>query len=223
MNGFIFPELPYAKDALAPAMSAETIEFHYGKHHQNYVNTLNKLIEGTPFENKPMKAILMHAEGAIFNNAAQVYNHNYFWKCLSPNGGGEPRGNLANALVAKWGSYAEFRAAFTKAALGHFGSGWAWLAKTAVGDLEILTTDNADNPIAHGMKPMLALDLWEHAYYIDYRNNRAAFVEAFFDKLVNWTWIGARYDGAPCGCGMRADGTGCVCLHQVSVKTATGS
>ena len=213
-NGFILPPLPYAEDALAPAMSAETIAYHYGKHHANYVNTLNKLIEGTEFETKPMKYLIMKGDGAIFNNAAQVYNHNYFWKCLTPNGGGEPEGHLAAAINAKWGSFAEFRAAFTKAALGQFGSGWAWLAKTVEGDLEILATSNADNPIAHGMKPMLALDVWEHAYYLDHRNNRAAFVETFFEKLVDWKWVEARFDGAPCGCGMRADLKGCGCHHH---------
>ena len=213
-NGFILPPLPYAEDALAPVMSAETVACHYGKHHANYVSKLNSLIEGTEFETKPMKYLIMKGTEAIFNNAAQVYNHNYFWKCLMPNGGGEPAGNLAEAVKAKWGSYENFRAAFTQAALGVFGSGWAWLAKTAEGELEILATSNADNPIAHGMKPMLALDLWEHAYYLDHRSDRASFVEAFFDKLVNWKWVEARYDGAPCGCGMRADGKGCGCHHH---------
>lgn len=214
MNEFIQSPLPYAANAFAPVMSAETIEYHYGKHHRGYVANLNKLIAGTEFEDKPMRAILMKSEGAIFNNAAQVYNHNYFWKCLTPDGGGEPSGNLAAAIAAKWGSYAEFRAAMTKAAVGHFGSGWAWLVKKRDGSLDIMTTDNADNPIPHGASPMLALDLWEHAYYIDYRNNRAAFVEAFFDKLVDWKWIQARFDGAPCGCGMRADGAACGCHHH---------
>lgn len=211
MNEFILPALPYAKDALAPVMSAETIEYHYGKHHQTYVNNLNKLIAGTEFEEKPMKAILLHAQGAIFNNAAQVYNHNYFWKCLSPQGGGEAAGRLGQAIAATWGSFAAFREAFAKAAAGLFGSGWTWLAQQKTGELVILTTANADNPVAHGMKPLLALDVWEHAYYIDYRNNRAAFIEAFFDKLVNWSWVEARFDGAPCGCGMRSNGQGCGC------------
>ena len=147
----------------------------------------------------------------MFNNAAQVYNHNYFWKCLTPAGGGEPTGALAEAVNAKWGSFEAFREAFTKAALGQFGSGWAWLVKTADGGLDIMTTSNADNPIRHGLKPMLALDVWEHAYYIDFRNDRAAFVKAFFEKLVNWKWVEARFDGAPCGCGMRADGAACCC------------
>ena len=211
MNEFILPPLPYAEDALAPVMSAETIAYHYGKHHRTYVTNLNKLIAGTPLEDKPMKYLLMKTEGAVFNNAAQVYNHNYFWKCLTPAGGGEPTGALAEAVNAKWGSFEAFREAFTKAALGQFGSGWAWLVKTADGGLDIMTTSNADNPIRHGLKPMLTLDVWEHAYYIDFRNDRAAFVKAFFEKLVNWKWVEARFEGAPCGCDMRADGAACCC------------
>ncbi|WP_337645548.1 superoxide dismutase, partial [Duodenibacillus massiliensis] len=155
MSEFILPNLPYAMDALAPVMSKETLEYHYGKHHQSYVTNLNKLIKGTEWEDKPLKEIILKAKGGIFNNAAQVYNHNYFWKCMTPNGGGEPAGALRDAIVAKWGDVAAFVEAFSAAAAGNFGSGWTWLVKKEDGTIDIFSTSNADNPIAHGMKALL--------------------------------------------------------------------
>ena len=210
MSEFILPNLPYAMDALAPVMSKETIEYHYGKHHQSYVTNLNKLIKGTEWEDKPLKEIILKAKGGIFNNAAQVYNHNYFWKCMTPNGGGEPAGALRDAIVAKWGDVAAFVEAFSAAAAGNFGSGWTWLVEKEDGTIDIFSPSNADNPIVHGMRPLLTIDVWEHAYYIDYRNARPKFIAAFFDKLVNWKYVEDRFNGAPCGCGSRAE-TFCCC------------
>ncbi|HBZ58185.1 MAG TPA: superoxide dismutase [Fe], partial [Sutterella sp.] len=161
---FILPELPYAMDALEPAMSRETLEYHYGKHHQTYVTNLNNALAGSGFEEASLKDIILNAKGGLFNNAAQTFNHAFFWKCLTPGGGGEPQGALAEAINAKWGSYAAFREAFAKAAAAHFGSGWTWLVKNKDGSLEILSTANAGNPITEGKKPLLTLDVWEHAY-----------------------------------------------------------
>ena len=189
MARFTLPELPYAIDALAPAISRETLEFHWGKHHQTYVNNLNNLVEGTDWAEKSLEDIILGAEGGLFNNAAQVYNHSFFWSSMTPQGGGEPKGALKDALVATWGSVEAFVKAFSDAAAGNFGSGWTWLVKDADGKLSILNTSNADTPIRHGLKPLLTIDVWEHAYYIDYRNARPVFIKAFFEKLVNWAFV----------------------------------
>ena len=182
------PELPFARDALAPHISAETLEYHYGKHHQAYVDNLNKLIPGTEFENMPLEDIVRKASGGIFNNAAQVWNHTFYWHCLSPDGGGEPAGELAGAINQSFGSFAGFKEAFTKTAVGQFGSGWAWLVRNANGSLAVEATANAGNPLTEGKQPLLTCDVWEHAYYIDYRNARAKYVEAFW-QLVNWSSV----------------------------------
>ena len=189
MARFTLPELPYAIDALAPAISRETLEFHWGKHHQTYVNNLNNLVEGTDWAEKSLEDIILGAEGGLFNNAAQVYNHTFFWSSMTPQGGGEPKGALKDALVATWGSVEAFVKAFSDAAAGNFGSGWTWLVKDADGKLSILTPSSADPPIRHGLKPLLTIDVWEHAYYIDYRNARPVFIKAFFEKLVNWAFV----------------------------------
>ena len=189
MARFTLPELPYAIDALAPAISRETLEFHWGKHHQTYVNNLNNLVEGTDWAEKSLEDIILGAEGGLFNNAAQVYNHTFFWSSMTPQGGGEPKGALKDALVATWGSVEAFVKTFSDAAAGNFGSGWTWLVKDADGKLSILNTSNADTPIRHGLTPLLTIDVWEHAYYIDYRNARPAFIKAFFEKLVNWAFV----------------------------------
>jgi Fe-Mn family superoxide dismutase len=179
------PELPYAKDALAPNISAETIEYHYGKHHQAYVDNLNKLVPGTEFENKTLEDIIKKATGGVFNNAAQVWNHTFYWNCLSPKGGGAPVGELAAAIDKAFGSFEKFKEQFANAGMTKFGSGWAWLVKNPDGSLAIESTSNADNPMKEGKKPLLTCDVWEHAYYIDYRNARAKYIEAFWN-IVNW-------------------------------------
>ncbi|GAA5236164.1 superoxide dismutase [Fe] [Verticiella sediminum] len=180
------PPLPYAKDALEPYMSAETFEYHYGKHHQAYVTNLNKLIVGTPHENQELVEIIRSSQGGIFNNAAQVWNHTFFWSCMKPQGGGEPAGDLATAIGKKWGDFAKFKEAFTNSAVGNFGSGWTWLVKKADGSVDIVNTSNAATPLTTGDVPLLTIDVWEHAYYIDQRNARPKFVETFLDKLANW-------------------------------------
>ena len=183
---FKLPELPYSKDALAPHISAETLEYHYGKHHQGYVNKLNAAVEGKPEAEKSLEEIIKTAEGGLFNNAAQVWNHTFYWNSLSPDGGGEPTGDLASAIEKDFGSFNDFKDKFTTAAAGRFGSGWAWLVKNAKGKLEITTTLNAETPLTHeGLTPLLTCDVWEHAYYIDYRNARPKYLEAFWN-IVNW-------------------------------------
>ncbi|BBE10308.1 superoxide dismutase, Fe [Mycoavidus cysteinexigens] len=186
------PALPYAKNALVPHMSEETLEFHYGKHHQTYVTTLNKLIVGTEFENLSLEDIIKKASGPIFNNAAQIWNHTFFWHSLSPQGGGQPTGALAEAIQQQWGSYEQFKEAFTKVAIGTFGSGWAWLVKKTDGSLDLVSTSNAATPLTTDAKPLLTLDVWEHAYYIDYRNVRLKFVEAFWN-MVNWDFAAKNF------------------------------
>ncbi|GHA68298.1 superoxide dismutase [Formosimonas limnophila] len=186
------PALPYATDALAPIISQETIEFHYGKHHQTYVTNLNGLIKGTEFENSSLEEIVKKSSAGIFNNAAQVWNHTFYWNGLKPNGGGEPTGALAEAINAKWGSFDNFKAEFTKTAVTTFGSGWAWLVKTPAGDLELVSTSNAATPLTTDNKPLLTCDVWEHAYYVDYRNARPKYVEAFW-SLVNWDFVAANF------------------------------
>lgn len=182
---FTLPELPYAMDALAPTISKETLEFHYGKHHQAYVTNLNNLVAGTEFESASLEEIVKKSSGGVFNNAAQVWNHTFYWNSMSPNGGGEPTGKLADAINAKWGSVAAFKEAFNKSAAGNFGSGWTWLVKKADGSLDIVNTSNAATPLTTSDVALLTCDVWEHAYYIDYRNARPKYLESFWN-LVNW-------------------------------------
>jgi len=185
------PALPYDRTALAPHISAETIDFHYGKHHQTYVTNLNNQIKGTEFESLDLEAIIRKAQGGMFNNAAQVWNHTFYWNCLKPNGGGEPTGKLGEAIVAAFGSFAAFKEQFTNTALTTFGSGWAWLVQRQDGSLALVSTPNAATPLTGTDKPLLTCDVWEHAYYIDYRNARAKYVEAFWN-LVNWDFVAAQ-------------------------------
>lgn len=189
---FELPALPYAKDALAPHISAETLDFHHGKHHNAYVVNLNNLIPGTEFENKSLEDIIKTSSGGVFNNAAQVWNHTFYWNCLAPNGGGEPTGALAEAINAAFGSFENFKAEFTKTAIGTFGSGWAWLVKKADGTLALSSTIGAGCPLTTEDKALLTCDVWEHAYYIDYRNARPSYVEAFWN-LVNWEFVAANF------------------------------
>lgn len=182
------PELPYAKDALQPHMSAETLEYHHGKHHNAYVTNLNNLIKGTKFEDMSLEDIIKNSEGGIFNNAAQVWNHTFFWNCLAPNAGGNPTGAIAEKINSKWGSFDKFKEEFTKSATGNFGSGWTWLVTNSNGELEIVNTSNAGTPMTAGHKALLTVDVWEHAYYIDYRNARPNFLNAFWN-LVNWNFV----------------------------------
>ena len=183
---FELPALPYEKNALEPHISSETLDYHYGKHHATYVTKLNGLVEGTDMESKSLEEIIKSSEGGVFNNAAQVWNHTFYWHCLSPNGGGEPTGDLAEAINAKWGSFADFQAAFNDKAVNNFGSSWTWLVKTADGSLDIVNTSNAETPISgEEYTPVLTVDLWEHAYYIDYRNARPKYLENFW-ALFNW-------------------------------------
>ena len=185
------PALPYAKDALAPHISAETLEFHYGKHHQTYVDNLNKQIAGTEFADKSLEEIVKSSSGGMFNNAAQVWNHSFYWACMSPNGGGAPTGKLAQAIDSAFGSFEQFKEQFTQTALGTFGSGWAWLVQRADGQLALVSTSNASTPLTGPDTALLTCDVWEHAYYIDYRNARAKYVEAFW-KLVDWDAVAGR-------------------------------
>jgi Fe-Mn family superoxide dismutase len=188
------PALPYAKDALAPHMSAETFDYHYSKHHQAYVTNLNNLIKGTDFESKSLEDIVKSAPaGGVYNNAAQVWNHTFFWNCMKPNGGGAPGGALADAINKKWGSLDEFKKAFQASAVGNFGSGWTWLVKKADGSVDIVNMGPAGTPLTTGDKPVLTVDVWEHAYYIDYRNLRPKFVETFLEHLVNWQFAEANF------------------------------
>jgi len=182
------PPLPYSKDALIPHISAETIEYHYGKHHKAYVENINKLITGTDFEMLPLEDIILKSSGGIFNNAAQVWNHTFYWKCLSPDGGGEPSGELANVIVKQFGSFSEFKDKFTNIAITLFGSGWAWLVKNSDETLSIEAMSNAGTPLKDSKRVLLTCDVWEHAYYIDYRNARAKYLEAFWN-LVNWDFV----------------------------------
>jgi Fe-Mn family superoxide dismutase len=186
------PALPYAMDALAPHISKETFEFHYGKHHQAYVTNLNNLIKGTEFESASLEDIVKKSSGGIFNNAAQVWNHTFFWNSMKPGGGGKPSGGLASAVDKKWGSFDAFKDAFTKSAVGNFGSGWTWLVKKGAG-VDIVNTSNAGTPITGADKPLLTIDVWEHAYYIDYRNARPKFVEAFLTHLANWDFAARNF------------------------------
>ena len=179
------PPLPFARDALAPHISAETIDYHYGKHHQTYVTNLNNQIKGTEFENLSLEDIIRKAQGGMFNNAAQVWNHTFYWNCLKPNGSGEPSGKLADAIKQAFGSFQQFKEQFTQLAIGTFGSGWAWLVQRPDGKLGLVSTSNAGTPLTGTDRALLTCDVWEHAYYIDYRNARAKYVETFWN-LVNW-------------------------------------
>ncbi len=181
------PDLPYPKEALEPHISAETLEYHHGKHHKAYVTKLNELIKGTKFENLSLEEIIKSSDGPLFNNAAQHWNHSFFWKCLKPDAGGAPTGKISELINQKWGSFAKFQEEFSKQAVANFGSGWTWLIQTGNG-VEILNTSNAENPLKLGKKALLTLDVWEHAYYIDYRNARPDFVKAFWNVL-NWDFV----------------------------------
>ncbi len=185
------PPLPYAREALEPHISAETIDFHYGKHHQAYVTNLNNLIKGTELEDASLEAIVRKAQGGMFNNAAQVWNHNFYWQCLSPNGGGAPNGKLGEAIAKAFGSFDVFREEFTKLSIGTFGSGWGWLVQRPDGSLGLVSTSNAGTPITGDDTPLLTCDVWEHAYYIDYRNARPKYLEHFWN-LVNWEFVAGR-------------------------------
>lgn len=184
----VLPELPYARDALAPHISSETIDYHYGKHHQTYVTNLNNLVKGTPNEDKSLEEIIKTSSGGLFNNSAQVWNHTFYWNCLKPNGGGEPSGKLGEAIVQSFGSFAAFKEQFTQTAITTFGSGWAWLVQKPDGALALVSTSNAACPLTGPDRALLTCDVWEHAYYVDYRNARAKYVEAFW-ALVNWDFV----------------------------------
>jgi superoxide dismutase, Fe-Mn family len=185
---FTLPDLPYKKDALAPHISAETLEFHHGKHHAAYVTNLNKLLEGKPEANQTLEEVILGSEGGVFNNAAQVWNHTFYWHCMKPNGGGRPTGELADAITRDFGSFERFREEFANAAATQFGSGWAWLVLEK-GKLAVTKTGNADLPLKHGQKALLTIDVWEHAYYVDYRNARPKYIDTFLEKLVNWDFV----------------------------------
>jgi Fe-Mn family superoxide dismutase len=187
------PALPYAKTALAPHISEETMEYHYGKHHQTYVTNLNNLIKGTEFENASLEEIIKKSSAGIYNNSAQIWNHTFFWSSMKPNGGGTPTGALADAINEKWGSFEDFKKTFQASAIGNFGSGWTWLVKKADGSVDIVNMGAAGTPLTTGDKALLTIDVWEHAYYIDYRNARAKFVEVFLASLANWDFASANF------------------------------
>lgn len=189
---FQLPPLPYAMDALQPVISKETLEYHYGKHHQAYVNNLNNLTKDTEFASMSLEDVIMKSSGGMFNNAAQVWNHTFYWNCMTPKSTGTPSGALAEAINKKFGSFDEFKKQFSQSATTLFGSGWTWLAKNAQGELEIMNTGNAGLPMKDGKKALLTCDVWEHAYYIDYRNVRATYVENFW-KLVNWDFVAENF------------------------------
>jgi Fe-Mn family superoxide dismutase len=199
-QSFTLPPLPYAEDALAPVISAQTIGFHYGKHHKTYVETLNKLVTGTEFEGQPLEDIIRSTAGnneqvQIFNNAAQSWNHTFYWHCLKAKGGGKPAGELADLIEQAFGGYDKFKAEFADAAIKQFGSGWAWLVVDK-GSLKVIKTGNADNPITRNLRPLLAIDVWEHAYYLDYQNRRNDHVKAVIDKLLNWQFAAENFSNA---------------------------
>ena len=191
---FTLPDLPYPKNALEPHISAETLEYHYGKHHQTYVDKLNGLVEGTEDADKPLEDIIRNSSGGLFNNAAQVWNHTFYWHCMSPNGGGKPSGALSDAIDRDFGSFDNFVEKFNEAGVGNFGSGWTWLVKNPDGSLAIINTDDAGTPLTGDAKPLLTADVWEHAYYIDYRNARPKYLDAFWN-LVNWEFVAQNFEG----------------------------
>ncbi|MBF2098591.1 MAG: superoxide dismutase [Gloeomargaritaceae cyanobacterium C42_A2020_066] len=192
-----FPALPYATDALAPYITAETISFHYAKHHAAYVTNYNNLVKGTPFDEQPLEEVIKATAGdaskvGIFNNGAQAWNHTFYWNCMKPGGGGEPTGDLAAKIVADFGSFAQFKDAFKAAGATQFGSGWAWLVLEN-GTLKVTKTANADNPLCHGQVPLLTMDVWEHAYYLVYQNRRPDYISDFIDNLIDWSFVAQRY------------------------------
>ncbi|WGL17688.1 Fe-Mn family superoxide dismutase [Microbulbifer bruguierae] len=189
----VLPELPYAMDALQPHISQETLEYHYGKHHKTYVDKLNGLLDGTPEAEKSLEDVIKSSSGGVFNNAAQIWNHTFYWNCLSPNGGGEATGAVADAITAAFGSFDKFKEEFTNSAVNNFGSGWTWLVKKADGSVAIVNTSNAETPLTDSsVTPLLTCDVWEHAYYIDYRNARPKYMEAFW-ALVNWEFANQNF------------------------------
>jgi len=188
---FELPALPYEKNALAPHISEETLEFHYGKHHNTYVVNLNNLIKDTDFASMSLEDIIKKSDGGVFNNAAQVWNHTFYWNCLSPNGGGEATGAIADAINAKFGSFDAFKEEFSNACVTNFGSGWTWLVKNSAGEIEIVKTSNAGCPLTEGQTPLMTCDVWEHAYYVDYRNARPEYVKAFWN-LINWDFVNSQ-------------------------------
>ena len=190
---FELPPLPYDYDALAPFMSRETLEYHHDKHHKAYVDKLNELQKGTEFENMELEDVIKKSSGGIYNQAAQIWNHTFFWNCMKPNGGGEPTGALAEAINKKWGSYADFKKAFVTSAVGNFGSGWTWLVKKPDGSVDIVNMGAAGTPLTTGDTAVFTVDVWEHAYYIDYRNLRQKFVETYLDKLANWEFAAKNF------------------------------
>ena len=194
MDQFKLAPLPYPKNALEPYISAETLDFHYGKHHATYVDKLNTLVLGSGFEDAPLEQLIKRASGNLFNNAAQVWNHTFYWNCLTPDGGRKPDGALSEALEGAFSGFSEFKESFSKSASTNFGSGWTWLVKTPSGELEIVNTSNAGNPISDDMQPLLTCDVWEHAYYIDYRNARPKYVSAFWN-IVNWDFVARNFLG----------------------------
>ncbi|OAM51815.1 superoxide dismutase [Methylovorus sp. MM2] len=189
----LLPPLPYEKTALVPHISEETFDYHYSKHHQTYVTNLNNLIKGTEFEDSSLEDIIKKSSGGIYNNSAQVWNHTFFWKSMKPNGGGEPTGALADAIKAKWGSFEDFKKAFQASAVGNFGSGWTWLVKKSDGSVDIVNMGPAGTPLTTADKALITIDVWEHAYYIDYRNARPKFVETFLASLANWDFAEANF------------------------------
>jgi len=186
---FELPPLPYGLDALAPHISRETLEFHHGKHHNTYVTKLNELVEGTDQADADLTDVIKGADGPLFNNAAQHWNHSFYWNCMAPGGGGEPTGAVADKIGSAFGSYDDFRKEFIEAATTQFGSGWAWLTDDGTGKLAISKTSNADLPLKHDAKALLTIDVWEHAYYIDFRNKRPDYINTFLDSLVNWDFV----------------------------------
>lgn len=191
-EAFTLPPLPYPKDALMPHMSPETLEYHHGKHHQAYVDKLNEMIGDTEFKQMSLESIIKKSSGSLFDNAAQVWNHTFFWNCMAPNAGGEPEGKLAKAIEAAFGSFDDFKEKFTEASVTHFGSGWAWLVKNKRGELEVMSTSDARNPMKGDHIPLLTCDVWEHAYYIDYRNSRPDYIDGFW-HLVNWDFVAENF------------------------------
>jgi len=191
---FTLPDLPYAKDALEPHISAETLEYHYGKHHKTYVDKLNGLVEGTENADKPLEEIIRNSSGGLFNNAAQVWNHTFYWNCMSPDGGGEPSGKLAEAIERDFGSVDQLKEKFNETAVGNFASGWTWLVQNTDGSLALVNTDDAETPLTGDARPLLTCDVWEHAYYIDYRNARPKYLDAFW-HLVNWDFVASQMKG----------------------------
>lgn len=192
---FTLPELPYSKDALAPHISAETLEYHHGKHHKAYVDNLNKLLDGKPEANKSLEEVVMSSDGGVFNNAAQIWNHTFYWHSMKPKGGGQPTGDLAAAITRDFGSFDKFKEEFSTAGATQFGSGWAWLA-VKDGKLIVAKTANGESPLVQGAKPILGCDVWEHSYYIDYRNRRPDYLKAFWENLVNWDYVNEMFQAA---------------------------